>query len=173
MTSCEVNISSKGSTIVEVGQRLEIVGTPLTTHFDTAAYLGDQRAIVLDVNRESCAECDDCRDSQQCSVCQDCDECDAICETSCESTLAIQVPDVSAGTFQLQIYNSYGQSNALDIHVAHSPTAEAEHPADTATDTADPKNDTGLGESQSGDSGAESDTGDTEQSPTNDEKSKT
>ena len=169
VTSCEVQISTKDSTWVEVGQRFEIYGTPLTTHFDTAAYLGSQRANVLDVNRDSCVECDECRDREECNVCQDCDACDSICETSCESTLALEIPDVAPGEFQLQIYNSYGQSNALNLHVVHSPPDDTKTPIDTGNDSADPMKDTGFSEPQTSDSGIQSDTDTAEQSPTNEE----
>ena len=138
VTACDVQISVKDSSLVEpltfeIEEPLSPVSMPQLIELSTRT--------VLDVNRDSCAECDECRDIQGCSICQDCDECDTICEATCEATLAIEIPDISPGSVQLQIYNSYGQSNALEIHVVRSPPAETEPHFDTATDSADPTTD--------------------------------
>ncbi len=141
---------------------LQIEGSPLTTHYDTAAYIGGQRTTVLDVDRDSCEECDDCRLAAQCNVCEDCDECDALCDSTCTETATLVIPELTPGSVSVQIYNSYGQSNSLDLVSLAGSITEPKQPLDTGLDSG-PIQDSGAGDSaQAFDSGA--DTADVEDS---------
>ena len=153
---CRLVIDSPSASLVESGEVLQIAGSPLTTHFDTAAYIGGVRSTVLDVDRSSCVECDACRAAEACGICSDCDACDTICKDSCIEIATLVVPALPTGPTQLEIYNSYGQSNPLDIDIYHSPLRDPEQGLDTASG-AEPGADSGEEDSaQGGDSGQDS-----------------
>ena len=152
---CRLVLDSSSASIVESGEVIQVTGTPLTTHFDTAAYIGGVRSTVLDVNR-SCVECDACRAEEACGVCSDCDACDTICKDTCIEIATLVVPSLPPGRTQLEIYNSYGHSNPLDIDIYHSPSSDPGQGLDTASG-AEPGADSGAEDSAQGvDSGQDS-----------------
>ena len=157
---CQVSIESLNPSIVEAGGVVRVAGHPLTTHFDTAAFFDNSRAVVLDVDRSTCEACDSCRVDEDCNLCEDCDACDAICDETCTETITIQVPEIQPGSVNLQIFNSYGQSNTTEVNVVRPPTEDNEQPLDTSVfddvDTGHTHIDTAHDPGSSTDTGVES-----------------
>jgi len=140
---CDVLASAVAPTSAAPGADVAVTLTPVTTHWDTAVYLGGTRAEVVDITREGCDECDTCKEEQDCLACSDCDECDAICKADCVESVVFVVPSMPAGAADVIVYNGSGASNPVSLNVT------------MALDTGDP--DTGA---SAEDSGAPVDTGD-------------
>ncbi len=134
-------------------------GRPFTSAYDTAIYVGDARATIIELERAGCEECDECLTEQSCTGCDDCDPCDLLC-TECLETVRFVVPQVDPGATVVRLYNRHGESNALPLEVLAPPT-------DTGADTG--PTDTGSGDSDptdtQGDTGPD-DTGPRDTSPT-------
>jgi hypothetical protein len=77
------------------GEAVAMTGTPFTTSWDTAVYVGGTRAVVDDVNRYNCDPCDECFDdhTEECPArtCADCDACDVLCN-ACEEVATFVIP---------------------------------------------------------------------------------
>jgi hypothetical protein len=155
---CRLVIDSPSASLVESGEVLQIKGSPLTTHFDTAAYIGGVRSTVLDVDRSSCVECDACRAQEACGICSDCDACDSLCRDTCMEIATLVVPSLPPGPTRLEIYNSYGQSNPLDIQILHSPSGQPEQGLDTASGSTSDEDSGAEDSAQESDSGQDSGT---------------
>jgi len=138
---CDVTLVSAEPAAAAPGDVVVITGSPLTTDYDTALYVGGARAQVTAVDRDECSECDTCREEAECLVCGDCDECDAICESDCVETVSFVVPAVAEGDAVVQLYNTYGGSGALTLEILG--TSDTGDTGDTG-DTSD-TGDTGAG----------------------------
>lgn len=114
---CDVTVTDIQPQPAAAGDSVELVGRPFTSVYDSAVYVGDQRATVLDVDRSSCVECDSCRARSGCTECSDCDVCDRLCATTCTERIVFEVPGVSAGDYGLQLFNAHGQTKVLDFSV--------------------------------------------------------
>lgn len=115
---CEVRIDSIEPAEPAPGETVVLTGGPLTSHYDTAAWVGDTRAVVLEVDRSACGDCDVCREEAACTACDDCDGCAAVCDTSCVETVSITLPELDAGPTTATLYNGYGSSSPFDLVVA-------------------------------------------------------
>lgn len=130
---CEVRISAVTPAEVAPGDVVVLTARPLTSHYDTSAWLDDHRALVLDVERTDCAECDSCREAEACTACDDCDACAAVCDSACIETVAIEVPAESEGATTVTVYNAYGVSEpaALSVGASSSDTGASDSGAPT------------------------------------------
>jgi hypothetical protein len=104
---CAVSLESVAPDPASVGQTVTLTGGPFTTAYDTSVYVGQRRALVLELARTSCNECDSCRDNNGCTECDDCDACDEVC-ASCEESLLVEVPEVEPGETTVLVFNAYG-----------------------------------------------------------------
>jgi hypothetical protein len=122
---CDVRIAGLSASSGSPGELVAITGTPFTTSWDTAVYVGGTRALVDDVNRYNCDPCDDCFDEHvdECParMCADCDACDALCN-ACEEVATFAVPDVAAGKTSVRLLNSHGESNGMPFVVVGKPS---------------------------------------------------
>lgn len=144
VASCDVMIETVTPAAATPGTLVTLTGTPLTTHYDSALYVGGVRADVSAVDRATCSTCDECRVEQSCNACEDCDACDVVCRVDCVESLTFTVPDAPVGDQALLLYNAHGSSNTLIFGV------------EPVVDTGD----TGTGDSGTRDSGtADSGTG--------------
>jgi len=170
---CDVVLSELTPDAGLSGTSVSAAGRPMTTVWDTAVYVGDQRASLVDVARDSCDDCDSCRSRENCDGCDDCDECDEVCSTCVESVTFI-VPALESGSFAVSMYNRHGQSTSVPFSVLGSadtgltdtgPTDTG--PTDTGasdtgdldtgstdSDTSSPTDDSGATGEPSGDSGS-------------------
>ena len=114
---CDVLASDVQPTEAAVGTQATVNVSPVSTHWDTAAYVDGNRAEVVDITREGCEECDSCKDEFGCLACSDCDDCDAICKSDCVESVVFIVPAVPVGPADVVVYNSNGTSNPLSIMV--------------------------------------------------------
>jgi len=133
-TPCVVALESVEPGAATAGETATLTGRPFTTVYDSAVYVGSQRATVMDLDRTDCEACDACRDDEQCSACGDCDDCDTIC-TECIETLTFTVPQAESGLTTIQLFNAYGNTAPLDFEVLSIDTGTP--PSDTG------ENDTG------------------------------
>ena len=133
---CDVTLTSIAPIEAAPGDAAVITGTPLTTDYDTALFVGGVRAQVTAVDRESCEECDACREEYVCDECNDCDECDAICDSDCVETVSFTVPQVAEGDATVQLYNAFGGSSALNLAILPTSDAGDTGGGDTGGDTA-------------------------------------
>ena len=115
---CEVRIDRIDPAAPAPGETVVITGGPLTSHYDTAAWVGDTRAVVQSVDRSSCEACDTCREDAACSACDDCDDCASVCDTTCIETVSITLPDLDSGPTTAVLYNGYGSSDPFPLDVA-------------------------------------------------------
>lgn len=123
--------------------------SPNTTVWDTAVYMGNTRAEIVQVSREGCEECDACKDREGCQECADCDACDSACSDTCVESVQFRASSLPPGAVEVSIYNGHGQSNIQPFTLVS--------PADTgADDTATV--DTGLSESTDTSASSEGDT---------------
>jgi hypothetical protein len=152
---CDVRLEVLTPSEGESGTEVTAGITPASTVWDTAVYVGSQRAEVLAVQREDCLNCDECRADNDCSECEDCDACDEQCDIECVETVTFKAIGNEPGRVQVSIYNGYGQSNTQPFSLMASDTGG---PVDE--DTAADSGSTGI---DSGDPGVP-DTG--ESSPT-------
>ncbi len=133
------------------GDPVLVYGTPLTTAFDSAAYIGGARASVEAVERTGCEACDLCRVRSGCTACDDCDTCAEACaEDVCVETLSLRVPDAAAGQSDLRIYNAHGESRPATFTVLGTPDSGS--PDSGLPDSGLP--DSGVPDSGAPDSGA-------------------
>ena len=138
---CDVTIGELSAASGSPGEPIAILGTPFTTSWDTAVYVGGVRAVVDDVSRYSCEACDACFDEhvEECPArtCADCDACDALCTTCVEVTTFV-VPDVAAGDTSVRVLNSHGESNPMPFVVGAKPVDTGDSGAETG-DSASPE----------------------------------
>ena len=133
-TSCVVALTGVEPSAATAGETATLTGQPFTTVYDSAVYVGSQRATIIDLDRTDCEACDACRDDEQCNACGDCDDCDTIC-TECVETLTFTVPQAESGPTTLQLFNAFGNTAPLDFEVLTIDTGTL--PSDTG------QNDTG------------------------------
>ncbi|RME20263.1 MAG: hypothetical protein D6798_20865, partial [Deltaproteobacteria bacterium] len=115
---CDVTLGEPEPSPALPGDEVVMAGTPLTTTYDTALYVGAVRATVLEVTREGCDACDTCREDAGCSVCGDCDACDQQCREECVETVRFAVPtDLEGGTWPITLYNYHGVGGPVPIEV--------------------------------------------------------
>jgi hypothetical protein len=136
---CDVYINDIQPQPVAAGESVQLTGRPFTSVYDSAVYVGSERATVLDVDRSSCAACDTCRGQSGCTECGDCDACDRICATTCIESITFEVPGIASGDYGLQLFNAHGQTKVLDFSI-ESTGFEASDTSATDTgaiDTAD------------------------------------
>ena len=133
---CEVAIEDVAPASGSPGEAIALTGTPFTTSWDTAVYVGSTRALVDDVNRDTCEPCDECvdahsEDGEDCRVCADCDACDTFCSSSCVERTTFVVPDVAAGETIVRDLNSHGESNPVPFVVLAKPVDTGDSGAET------------------------------------------
>ncbi len=143
---CDLDLAEPSPAEASPGQVVSLAARPLTSTWDTAVFVGDQRASGVEISREGCTSCDSCRELAECTACGDCDTCDQLCEETCVETILFQVPDLAAGIFELRVYNAYGQGGAATLQVQDSG-------GDTGTGGTG-TGDTGTGDTGTGDTGA-------------------
>lgn len=114
---CDTFLSSLSPTEASPGATVTATGTPLTTTWDTAIYVGDTRAPILRIDRDQCTLCDDCRAKNQCTACSECDVCADTCRDICLETITFSVPTMSYGVTDVTMYNRHGQSNAIKLSI--------------------------------------------------------
>jgi hypothetical protein len=131
---CDLAIEELSAPSGSPGEPVAITGTPFTTSWDTAVYVGGTRAVVDDVSRYNCDPCDTCFDDHvdECPgrMCADCDACDELCN-ACIEVATFIVPDVSAGETTVRLLNSHGESNAMPFIVAAKPVDTGDSGAET------------------------------------------
>jgi hypothetical protein len=132
---CDVSLRSLEPGQAWVGDRVDLTGRPFTSAYDTAVYVGSERATILSIAREGCEACDDCLDDEGCSGCDDCDACDPLCD-QCIETVAFVVPQVEAGPAAVQLFNRHGESDELELEVLSIPEDTA--PGDSDQDSSPP-----------------------------------
>jgi hypothetical protein len=134
---CDVTIAELSPTSGSPGDPVAVAGTPFTTTWDTAIYVGGTRAVVADVGRYKCEACDACFDehTEECPArtCADCDACDALC-TTCIERASFVIPDVAAGETSVRVLNSHGESNPIPFVVTKKPPVDT---GDGGTETGD------------------------------------
>jgi hypothetical protein len=140
---CDVYVDDLDPQIAEVGESVVLTGSPYTSVYDSAVYVGDTRATVTAVDRDGCTTCDSCRAQFGCTECGDCDVCDRECTVSCVETVTFTVPDVSDGDQRVQLFNGHGQSHVVELTVLDtSPVDDSGNedtgPADTGSDSGTP-----------------------------------
>jgi hypothetical protein len=118
---CDIDILELSSTEVAPGESLVVTGRPLTTTYDTAAYIAGQRATVTDLSRTDCDACDICRSRSGCTACDDCDDCATECTVDCVETLTVEVPVAPPGPTDLRVYNAHGESRPAELRVSGAP----------------------------------------------------
>ena len=131
---CDVTIRAIKPGTAEVGERVVLWGSPLTTPYDTAIYVGSTRATIADITRSSCAACDTCMDDEGCNLCGDCDACDLICQ-ECHETVDFWIPEVDPGTWSVQLFNRHGESDAQSFRVLQAPATDTGGHDSGLTDT--------------------------------------
>ena len=136
---CDVYVDDIQPQPVAAGESVQLTGKPFTSVYDSAIYVGNERAKVLDVDRSSCASCDACRTQSGCTECGDCDVCDRLCATTCTERVTFEVPSIPPGNYGLQLFNAHGQTKVLDFAIESTGfEASDTSAADTgAVDTAD------------------------------------
>jgi hypothetical protein len=138
---CDVAIAELSASSGLPGEPVAITGTPFTTSWDTAVYVGGTRAAVDDVSRYSCDECDTCVDDhvEDCPAlrCADCDACDFLCN-ACVEVATFVVPDVTAGATTVRVLNSHGESNSMPFVVVAKPVDTGDSGGETG-DSASPE----------------------------------
>ena len=133
---CDVTIADLSASSGSPGEAVALIGTPFTTSWDTAVYVGGTRAVVDDVSRYNCDPCDECFDdhTDECParMCADCDACDVLCN-ACEEVATFVIPDVAAGKTSVRLLNSHGESNGMPFLVVAKPVDTG----DSGTETGD------------------------------------
>jgi hypothetical protein len=137
----------------------------MTEVWDTAVSVGSAAAQVVSVDRTGCDDCDACRDDNTCTDCSTCETCDASCDV-CVETVTIVVPDVGAGTWDVEVVNRHGRSPAGTLTVTGAVDTGIDTGVDTGVDTGGTDtgvdtggSDTGSSDTGSSDTGAPVDTG--------------
>ena len=140
---CDVLASSVQPAEAPPGTEAAVFVSPVTTHWDTAVYLGGERAQVVDIVRDGCEACDTCKEEQGCLGCSDCDECDAICKSDCVESVNFIVPVLPAGPKDVVVYNGSGSSNPVTLTVTAPADTGDPDTGGTADDSGGPV-DTGV-----------------------------
>jgi hypothetical protein len=159
---CDVAIVEVAPTSASPGDAVAITGTPFTTSWDTAVYVGGTRAVVDAVNRDACETCDACFDEHdEClgGVCADCDACDALCNPCVERTTFV-VPDVAAGETEVRVLNSHGESHPAPFTVLAKPIDTGDSGGETGDSDAPETGDSGKDDSGKKDDSGTTDSGD-------------
>jgi uncharacterized membrane protein YgcG len=149
--SCQVDVMQVEPASGLPGDSIKLTAHPVTTTFDTVLNIGGTTAELVSVDRTDCESCDDCRTTWACLECgADCDPCDNLCATTCDESVVFTVPELAAGSYQIEVFNAHGHSDRVAFEVLG------------VTDTGDSGNgDSGGGDSGGGDSGGgDSDTPD-------------
>ncbi|MFT5686576.1 MAG: hypothetical protein ACI8RZ_007532 [Myxococcota bacterium] len=150
---CDVELTIAEPTTGVAGDSVVLTGGPLTDTWDTAVYFGTARALITDIDRDSCGDCDACRETNNCTACGDCDVCDVLCDTDCIETATVEVPALESGAVEVLLFNGYGVSTAVTFTV--------DAPGDTGdTSTAD-TGDSGNGKDTAADTAADTGAADT------------
>lgn len=131
---CDVLISSEQPQEAAAGDAVVLTGKPFTTIWDTSVYLDQTRALLLDLDRDSCDACDDCRDDYDCNACGDCDACDTLCAESCVETATFRVPALDPGAYDVTLVNVHGVSAPVPLTIA-APPETGETGAETGQET--------------------------------------
>jgi len=139
---CDVVIASELPEQAAPGDAVVLTGTPFTTIWDSAVYLDQTRAQLLDVSRDGCDACDECRDDYDCNACGDCDACDTLCNEGCVETTTFEVPALAPGAYDVTLVNVHGVSPPVPLIVPASPETGAET-GETGHETAETGRDTG------------------------------
>jgi predicted metal-dependent enzyme (double-stranded beta helix superfamily) len=157
---CDVRLASLTPASGSPGETITAVVHPVTTVWDTAVYMGSNRAEVVDVDRTGCEECDQCKKENECNECEDCDACDVTCNTGCTETVSFTAVTAGSGNLEVSIYNGYGQSNTQSFDMVNIPLRDtsaidtaSEH--DTSAIDSGELEPTDSGEAPSLDTGAE------------------
>jgi hypothetical protein len=121
-TRCVVTLQEATPAEAVVGESVVLVGSPMTTAWDTAVYVGSLPADVSALDRsDGCAACDTCRTDEGCTVCGDCNACDLLCATDCIESVTFAVPaEAPVGQTTLVLYNNEGSSRPLAFTVLDS-----------------------------------------------------
>jgi hypothetical protein len=143
---CDVTIAELSAPSGSPGEPIAVIGTPFTTSWDTAVYVGGTRAVVDDVSRYNCDPCDECYDehTEECPArtCADCDACDVLCN-ACEEVATFIVPDVAAGEMSVRVLNSHGESNPMPFVVVSKPVDTGDSGAETGDSASSETGDSG------------------------------
>lgn len=156
---CDVRLSSIEPAAAGPGAIVSANVAPVTTVWDTAVYMGRQRAQVLSVDRVNCEECDDCKQQKSCTECEDCDACDAVCDDNCIESVSFTAVAAPASQYEVSIFNGYGQSNSQTFQLLETADPDTGSEDDTSTETGSAPIDSGFadptdtGESIPADSG--------------------
>jgi len=132
---CDVRIDEIAPSEAQAGDTISATLRPTTTIWDTAVYVDDERAEVVEIIRENCETCDQCKIDFGCLDCDDCDDCDLVCRTECVESTTFILPEISPGEAQVVIYNGHGGSNPYPLLVTAN------------IDTGDMSDDSGVSDS--------------------------
>jgi hypothetical protein len=133
---CDVRLGEPTPNEAAVGAVVSASISPATTHWDTAVYVGGERAPVSEIVRVGCEACDTCKEDAGCLSCSDCDDCDAICEAECIETVVFSIPDLPPGATDVVLYNGHGGSNTQLLQV-NPPSDTGAVDSGLTTDTGD------------------------------------
>jgi hypothetical protein len=162
---CDVSLHQLKPSVAQVGEEIIAQGGPLTSTYDTAVYVGSERATITSLDRQRCDPCDECLAEEACTGCDDCDPCDLLC-SQCFETVTFVVPQHEAGSTVVTLFNRHGQSNALPLELVTEPVDTG--PTDTGPDDTGPTDtgpdDTGPTDTGPGDTGP-ADTGPADTAP--------
>ncbi len=114
---CDVRIFALTPTMGSAGTIVSAETAPITSIWDTAVYVNNERAEITEIQRDNCDACDQCKTDFACLACDDCDACDEICRTECVESLAFIVPELDPTDAQVVIYNGHGGSNPSPFSV--------------------------------------------------------
>lgn len=148
---CDITTTSVDPSAAYVGDQVRVSATPLTSSFDTAVYVGGDRALLVDLVRENCEVCDECKSDNDCNECGDCDDCDAACADTCDEYVLFEVPAREPGPTVVQIYNAHGESQTIEFEVLAAPDTGGDSGSSDSGST-----DSGGGGTDSGGSGSDS-----------------
>ena len=167
---CDISLSDISPEEASPGNTVTATGTPLTTVWDTAIYVGDTRASLLTLERDQCTLCDECRSNYMCTACSACKECADTCRNTCTETLSFIVPVLPGGSHNVSMFNRHGQSNPLSLAILPSPDTGMSDSG--LTDTADMSTDSGASSTPPSDTST-TDTGSTDSGATTPEDTAT
>ncbi len=157
--NCDVRLLELAPDEADVGTTVTASGHPMTSVWDTAVFVGDDRASLVEVTRQDCDACDECREVESCDPCSDCAPCISECTETCTEQVVFVIPDTTNGKSSVSMYNGHGQSNLLPITITQ--------PADTGSIDSGISTDTSATDTASSDSGPV-DTGTSEHTDTAD-----
>jgi hypothetical protein len=167
--NCDVFLYELDTEMASVGDTVSALGHPMTSVWDTAVYVGDVRASLIDVTRDGCETCDECREQAGCDACSECASCAEECTDTCVEHVQFVVPEISAGESNVSMYNGHGQSNGLPLHVGDPSVDTGTDDSGSTEDTSSVSDtsDSGTSDSGTSDSGTSTvDTGTSEHTDT-------